>query len=330
MTVASQNLRLQKNIAALSVVLFIIKIVAWALTHSVAILTDALESIVNVAAGFIGVYSLYVSAKPRDNDHPYGHGKVEFISAAIEGTLIFVAGIFIIVSAAKNISQPKQVHKIDIGILLVAATALINYGAGVVCSRAGKKNNSLALVASGQHLKSDTYTTAGIIAGLVLLYFTKVAWIDSVVAILFACIISLTGYKIIRKSIAGIMDEADEKLLQEMVKTLNEHRRANWVDMHNIRIIKYGATLHLDAHLTVPWYFNVYEAHHEIDELTGLLRKKYGDSLEIFVHSDACMQFSCAICIKPDCNVRQHANEKKIHWTMTNISANEKHSAATG
>ncbi len=329
MTSSSQNLRIQKNIAALSIVLFIIKTVAWALTHSVAILTDALESIVNVVAGLIGVYSLYVSAKPRDNDHPYGHGKVEFISAAIEGTLIFVAGIFIIISAAKTLSTTREIHKIDIGILLVAITAIINYIAGYICERTGLKNNSLALVASGKHLKTDTYTTAGIIAGLLLLYFTKIVWIDSAVAILFAGIITYTGYKIIRSSIAGIMDEADEKLLQEMVTTLNENRRANWVDMHNIRIIKYGPTLHLDAHLTVPWYFNVYEAHHEIDELTGLLRKKYGDSLEIFVHSDACMTFSCPICIKPDCAVRQNPSVKKIQWSMKNISANQKHSEDT-
>ena len=326
---SQQNLNIQKKIAALSIVLFIVKLVAYLLTNSVAILTDALESIVNVVAGLIGVYSLYVSAKPKDTDHPYGHGKVEFISAAIEGTLVAVAGIFIIVHGIEDLQTEHSVKKLDLGIYLVAATAIINYAAGTVCERTGRKNNSLALIASGRHLKTDTYTTAGIIAGLILLYFTKIAWIDSAVAMLFACIITFTGYKIIRSSIAGIMDEADEDLLQQMVVTLNENRRHNWVDLHNLRIIKYGPTLHLDAHLTVPWYFNVYEAHAEIDELTNLLRKNYGDSLEIFVHSDACMKFSCAICIKPDCNVRQSENERRITWTMKNISANEKHNINT-
>lgn len=329
MTAATQNLRLQKIIAAVSAVLFIVKIIAWFITNSVAILTDALESIVNVVAGFIGLYSLYISAKPKDRDHPYGHGKVEFISAATEGSLIFVAGLFIIFRAVKNFTVAHEVQKIDTGIILVSATALINYFAGTVCERVGKKNNSLALIAGGKHLKTDTYTTIGIIAGLVLLYFTKISWIDSAVALLFALIILFTGYKIIRKSLAGIMDEADEQLLEEMVETLNENRRYNWVDMHNLRIIKYGATLHLDAHLTVPWYFNVNEAHNEIDELTGLLRSKYGDSLEIFVHSDACMDFSCAICIKPDCNVRRYEHVKKIEWTIQNISTNIKHSLGT-
>ncbi|MFN0082016.1 MAG: cation diffusion facilitator family transporter [Ferruginibacter sp.] len=329
MQATTQNLIIQKRIAALSVVLFVIKITAYLLTHSVAILTDALESIVNIVAGLLGIYSLLVSAKPKDNDHPYGHGKIEFISSAIEGTLIFVAGILIIYGAAKNINSPRVVHKLDWGIFLIVITGAVNYLAGVVCERTGRKNNSLPLIASGKHLKSDTYTTAGIIGGLILLYFTNVYWIDSAVAILFALIISYTGYKIIRSSVAGIMDEADETLLKEMIATLNENRRMNWVDMHNLRIIKYGALLHLDAHLTVPWYFNVNEAHHEIDELTGLLRKKYGDSLEIFVHSDACMTFSCAICIKNDCKVRQQVLLDKIEWSKNNISINVKHSEKT-
>ena len=325
MNTASQNLRIQKIIAILSIALFLIKISAWYITNSVAILTDALESIVNVIASLIGVYSLYVSAKPKDLDHPYGHGKVEFISAAIEGTLITVAGVFIIFEAVSNLRHPHTIQKIDYGICLVAITAIVNYAAGIVCVRTGKKNNSLALIASGKHLKSDTYTTGGIIVGLILLLFSGINWIDSAVSILFASIILVTGYKIVRTSIAGIMDEADINLLKEMVSTLNKNRPVNWIDMHNLRIIKYGPTLHLDCHLTVPWYFNVHEAHKEIDALSGLVRKNYGESVELFVHSDGCLDFSCAICDKMECNVRKYPFEKKIQWTMENISTNHKH-----
>ncbi len=325
MTTAKQNLKVQKLIAAVSILLFLIKIIAWYITNSVAILTDALESIVNVVAGLIGVYSLYVSAKPRDIDHPYGHGKVEFISAAIEGTLISVAGFIIIYEAIQNFLHPHAIQKLDWGIMLVAITAIINYVAGTLCTRTGKKNNSLALIASGKHLKSDTYSTIGIIAGLILLYFTKISWIDSAVAMLFAFIIIFTGYKIIRSSIAGIMDEADDELLKELVVKLNESRPANWIDLHNLRIIKYGPTLHMDCHLTVPWYFNVHEAHKEIDALSSLVKKNFGESMELFVHSDGCLDFSCAICIKSDCPVRKHPFAKKIEWTMTNILRNHKH-----
>jgi cation diffusion facilitator family transporter len=322
---SGQNLRVQKNIAIISIALFIIKITAWYITNSVAILTDALESIVNVIAGLIGVYSLYVSAKPKDTDHPYGHGKVEFISAAIEGTLITVAGVIIIFEAVNNLRHPHELQKLDYGIYLVSITAVINYLAGFICERTGKKNNSLALIASGKHLKTDTYTTAGIVVGLILLLITKVSWIDSAVAIVFALIILITGYKIVRSSIAGIMDEADIVLLKNMVDTLNKNRSVNWIDLHNLRIIKYGPTLHLDCHLTVPWYFNVHEAHKEIDTLSGLVRLNYGETVELFVHSDGCLDFSCAICEKMECPVRKHLFEKKILWSMENISTNHKH-----
>ena len=325
MTPAQYNLKVQKVVAAVSIGLFILKVVAWYLTGSIAILTDASESIVNVIAGLVGVYSLYVSAKPRDLDHPYGHGKVEFISAAIEGTLIFVAGIFIIYEAVTQLLHPQSIRKLDWGIVLVAITAIINYLVGSFCVKTGKKNNSLALIASGNHLKSDTYTTAGIVAGLIVLYFTKISWIDSVVAILFSLLILYTGYKIIRSSVAGIMDEADTQLLNDLVITLNSNRTVNWIDLHNLRIIKYGATLHLDCHLTVPWYFNVNEAHKEIDTLSELARNKYGESVELFVHSDGCMPFSCPICSKFECTVRLQEFREKIEWTMENISSNKKH-----
>jgi cation diffusion facilitator family transporter len=316
-------------VAFISIILFLFKVVAWYLTGSIAILTDALESTVNVIAGLIGLYSLYVSAKPKDIDHPYGHGKVEFISAAIEGTLIAVAGVVIIYEAINNLLEEHTVQQLDWGIILVAITAVINYVAGALCERTGKKNNSLALIASGKHLKSDTYTTIGIVAGLVLLYFTELSWIDSVLALLFAIIIIYTGYTIIRSSIAGIMDEADEQLLQRLVVTLNENRSVNWVDLHNLRIIKYGATIHLDCHLTVPWFFNVHEAHREVDALSELVRKNFGESVELFVHSDGCLDFSCAICSKTNCTERQHPFTEKVEWSMENILSNNKHQAST-
>ncbi|MEP7143346.1 MAG: cation diffusion facilitator family transporter [Ferruginibacter sp.] len=325
MQTVQQNLRLQKIITGIGIILFIMKVIAWYLTGSVAILTDALESTVNVIAGLIGVYSLYVSAKPKDWDHPYGHGKAEFLSAAIEGTLISIAGLFIIYQAINSLIHPRIIQKLDYGILLVAITGIINYIAGFVCIKTGKRNSSLALVASGKHLQTDTYTTIGIIIGLVLLYFLKLWWIDSTVAILFAFIIMFTGYKIIRSSVSGIMDETDTTLINKMVSMLNDNRRDNWIDLHNLRIIKYGGTLHIDCHLTVPWYLNVRDAHVEIDALSKFVKEELGESIELFVHSDPCLNFSCNICSKQDCNVRQHPFKKKIEWTIENVSKDKKH-----
>ncbi len=320
-----QNLRVQKWVAALSVLILVVKFVAYYSTHSISILTDALESIVNVAAGFIGLYSLYVAAKPRDEDHPYGHGKAEFLSAAIEGTLIGSAGAIILYKAIQSFIEPVAIHQLDTGIWLVAAAAAANFIIGFFCLRIGKKNQSLALIASGRHLQSDTVSTLGIIVGLVLLYFTGLQWIDSVVAIIFGVIIIVTGYRIVRKSIAGIMDEADAELMGRMVELLNRNRQANWVDLHNLRVIKYGAVLHLDCHLTVPWYLNVHEAHNEIDQLAKLIREEFGESLELFVHSDGCLPFSCRICKKAECRERKNNFEQEILWTLKNISTNKKH-----
>jgi cation diffusion facilitator family transporter len=321
----NSNLRLQRLIAIASSILLVAKFVAYYLTNSVSVLTDALESIVNVVAGFIGLYSLYVSAKPRDMDHPYGHGKAEFLSAAVEGTLVLSAGILIIYSAAKNFIAPVPIRKLDVGILLIGGTAIINWILGYISLRQGKRNNSLALIASGKHLQSDTYSTAGIIAGLVLISLTHFLWIDGVVAIGFGIFIVYTGYKIVRASLAGIMDEADMILLEKMVALMEKNRRDNWVDLHNLRVIKYGNVLHLDCHLTVPWYFNIHQAHHEIDELGKLIRSNFGESLELFVHNDGCLYFQCHICKKNDCPVRQHSFKQTVEWTLDNALQNEKH-----
>jgi cation diffusion facilitator family transporter len=322
---ANQNLQVQKWVAVISIVLLAVKFIAYYFTHSVAVLTDALESIVNVAAGFIGLYSLYVSAKPRDKDHPYGHGKAEFLSAAIEGTLVGVAGTIILYEAIQHIIHPVALKRIDTGIWLIATTAVVNFIVGYFCVVTGKKNNSLALEASGKHLRSDTYSTLGIIAGLLLLFFTGYHWIDSAIAILFGVFIVYTGYKIVRQSIAGIMDEADEKLLSKMVDVLNAMRRENWVDLHNLRVIKYGSVLHLDCHLTVPWYLNIKQAHEEVEALAKAVKKEFGESVEMFVHSDGCMPFQCPICDKHGCPERQHSFVKEIRWELENILKDKKH-----
>jgi cation diffusion facilitator family transporter len=324
-----RSISIQRTAAIVSVILLVVKLVAYYMTFSVAILTDALEGIVNIIAGFFGLYSLHLSAKPRDEDHPYGHGKIEFVSAALEGSMIFVTGFLIIYEAVKNLIHPEPVQKLDVGLILIGATAIVNYIMGTLCLQIGKRNNSAALQASGKHLQSDTYTTVGIVLGLIVVYFTQLLWIDRVVAIIFALLIIYTGYKIIRSSLAGILDETDRALLVQMVTLLNEHRRENWMDLHNLRIIKYGNVLHIDCHLTVPWYLNVHEAHLEIDEVTRLVRNRFGDAIEFFIHTDGCLEFSCRICGKRDCPVRQHPRERRIEWTVENISTNQKHTVNT-
>jgi len=321
------SVRLQRNIAFLAFALFAIKLVAWWWTKSVSVFTDAMESTVNVATGLIGWYSVWLSSKPRDKNHPYGHGKAEYISSAIEGTLIIIAGLVIIYEAVVHFSHPVVIQKLDWGLALLAFTAILNYAAGSYAIKRGISARSIALQAGGKHLKTDTYSTLGIILGLLILKFTGWQWLDSTIAIGFAIVILLTGYKVMRKSLAGIMDEADMKLLDELIAYLQANRKPEWTDLHNLRTIQYGSILHLDGHLTLPWYLNVKEAHQQIDELDLLIRKKFGDAIELFVHVDGCEPFSCKICTLAACPKRQHPLEKIIVWDADNVLQNKKHSA---
>ncbi|MFM7155357.1 MAG: cation diffusion facilitator family transporter [Bacteroidota bacterium] len=325
------TIRVQRWVVITSVALFAIKVTAYFLTNSIAVLTDALESTVNVVTGFTGLYSLKMAARPRDDNHPYGHGKIELISASFEGILILVAGLIIIYESVINLLHPHEIKQLDTGIILISTTAAINYLVGAWCVRVGKKEHSIALQASGKHLQSDTWTTVGIIGGLILLLLTGISWIDSAVAIIFAVMIIMEGYKIIRETVAGITDEADMALLSELVDVLNKNKRNNWIDLHNLRVIKYGNVLHLDCHLTVPWYFNVNEAHREVDELDKLIGDNFPHTLEMFVHTDGCIPSgSCRVCPISDCPKREATFDGRIEWTFENITNNEKHGFQTG
>ncbi|MGV3629721.1 MAG: cation diffusion facilitator family transporter [Bacteroidota bacterium] len=319
------NYAFQKLVVAVGLILFAAKLLAWYLTRSVAIYSDALESIVNIISSFLSLYSLYLAGQPKDSNHPYGHGKVEFLSAAVEGILISLAGILIIIEAVQQLFLQTKVLQLDYGILLILSTALVNCLLGFAAVRRGRKTNSIALESTGRHLITDTYSTLGIILGLILLYVTQIAWIDAATAIVFSGIILYTGFVIIRRSVSGIMDEADEKLIREVVNLLNEKRRPSWIDLHNLRIIKYGSKLHIDLHMTLPYYFTVLQAHDEIEEVDAIINAHFGDRVELFVHTDPCLDFSCMVCSVEDCSVRRHLQEKKISWEFENVSPNRKH-----
>lgn len=321
--------RIQRMIAMLSVILFIGKLLAWSFTHSVAILTDALESIVNMVTGFIGLYSVILAAKPRDRNHPFGHGKVEYISAAIEGSLICIAGLVIIYEAILKLIHPSPIHSLDIGIILTLATGLVNYFAGNYAIKQGVKYRSTTIEAAGRHIRVDAYSTFAIIIGLVLLRFTKWMWIDSAVALVFAIMILITGYRVLRKSLSGIMDETDETVVKEVIQFLQHHRREQWIDLHNLRIIQYGEVLHIDAHMTMPWYYTVADGEKQIHNVEDLIKKHFGNSVELFIHIDACASYSCKLCAMDNCPVREHEFEQLLIWNSDNVWTDAKHGKNT-
>lgn len=321
----SRSFRFQRNVAVIGILLFIAKLLAWRLTNSDAVFSDAMESIVNIIAAFMGLYSLHLAAKPRDRDHPYGHGKVEFITAGIEGALIIFAGIIIIIEAVESILNKNIPQKLDWGMGIMAATAVINYVIGYYSIRKGVQENSLVLQSSGKHLQSDTVTTIGVVISLIIVYYTKLFWLDGLVALIFGGYISWVGYKIIRKALSGIMDEADVEMLQRLAKFLNENRKPEWIDLHNTKIQQFGSKLHIDAHLTLPWYAQLREAHHEMEEMILTIVKNTDRNIEFNIHMDDCKPLSCEICQMADCPVRERKCAGKVTWNSKNIAQPGKH-----
>lgn len=300
--------------------LLIAKFLAYFLTYSNAILTDALESIVNVVAGAFALYSLTIAAQPNDTNHPYGHGKIEYISASIEGVLIIVAGLIMLVKSTYNLFYPTEIQQLDIGILLTTVAGAVNYLLGAWIEKRGKKTHSFTLVADGKHLKSDAYSTVGMIIGLAIIYFTGYTFLDNVIAIGFGLLICYTGLQILRKSIAGIMDEADYEIIAQVIKVLNDNRAENWIDFHKVRVIKFGSRFHIDCHLRLPHYLSVQEAHDEVKKVENILIQNFENQVETEVHTDPCSFDFCKICIKKDCTIRQSPLTEKIEWNLENTT----------
>lgn len=323
------DIRLQATVLGAGAALMGVKFLAWRLTHSNTILSDALESIVNVAAGAFALYSLVLAAKPRDREHPYGHGKVEFISAGIEGGLVIVAGGLIIWRAVTALLSGQHLHALDTGILLTGAAGAANLVMGLALRRRGQRARSITMEASGAHLLSDAWSTAAMVAGLILIRITGLLWLDQLFAILFAVYIIMTGLRIFRRSVAGIMDEADLELAAEVIARLQAARRPQWIDVHNFRMIKYGQVLHIDCHVTLPWYYTLERAHDEISAMERIVNEEEAGQVELFIHMDPCIAASCSICALEACPERSSPWVKHVEWTPETVLGNAKHSAAS-
>lgn len=309
-----------------SIVLMAVKFFAYFLTGSNAILTDALESVINVVASGFALFSVYFSAQPKDKDHPYGHGKIEFLSAGIEGGMILIAGLLILAKSIYNFFSPHEINSLSTGTILIAAAGFLNFILGYFLVKTGKKHNSMILIADGKHLISDTLSSIGLILGLLLILFTKQFWLDNVLAIIFGAIIITTGYKLLKQSADNLLDKADDEKLKMFINIFKKNRTNQWIDIHNLRIQQYGAHLHVDCHLTLPWYDSLEKTHHEVKSLEKLVKENITGDVEFFIHADPCTAFaSCEICLLNECPERKAAFVKKIEWTIDTLSGNEKH-----
>ncbi|WP_184628473.1 cation diffusion facilitator family transporter [Pedobacter cryoconitis] len=309
----------------ISIILMLAKFGAYFLTHSNAILTDAAESIVNVLASSFAFYSIYLATLPKDENHPYGHGKVEFFSAFVEGVLIAIAGLIIIFKSSYDLVFPREIQQLLDGALIIGATGLINLIVGYYLINTGKKHRSLTLEADGKHLLTDAITSGGLVIGIILIQVTKIYWLDSVISILLGFYIVYNGYKLTRKSVGGLMDESNVELVKTIVDILQHNRHEAWIDVHNLRAQQYGADLHIDCHLTLPYYYDLNQVHAEISSIDHLINGNAERSTELFIHADPCLPECCNYCKLKNCHVRQEAFTGEIGWNVENATKNKKH-----
>lgn len=309
----------------LSIVLLLLKLLAYFLTSSTAILTDALESIVNVVASGFALYSIYLANLPPDLNHPYGHGKIEFLSSGFEGALIISAGLFTVYQAILSFYVPKELTHLGWGLLLVAFTTGANAALGGTLLRVGRQADSMALMADGRHLLTDSLSSIIVLVGIGLVWLTGYGWLDSVLSLALSVFIIYNGVAITRQSVARLMDETDTQTLDRIVTVLNTNKQPTWIDVHNLRVQKYGADLHIDAHLTMPYYWSLVQTHDEIHRFEETLQAGFQSEVEIFVHADPCLKECCHYCRVADCPVRAFPFVHDVEWTTDNLPINQKH-----
>lgn len=282
-----------------------VKFWAYKVTGSQAVFSDAMETIINVVAAGLALIVITVSRKPADKDHPYGHGKVEYFSAAFEGGLIAFASVMICVEAVQALINGPKIERIAFGLFVTIGAGVINAILGLFLLRQGKALRSAALEASGHHVLSDFVTSAGVAVGLLLVHLTGIPWLDPLAALIVGCYLGLTGAKLVRRSAGGLLDEEDREIIEHLVKIVGKDRPPGIIQIHHARVMRSGHYHHIDAHAVVPEFWNVVEAHDRTEAFEVQLMKDYPYQGELHLHVDPCRRAYCEVCSMGDCPVRK-------------------------
>jgi cation diffusion facilitator family transporter len=311
---------------ALGGLLMTVKFVAYFLTGSAAVLSDALESIINVVASGFALYSIYLSDQPPDTSHPYGHGKIEYFSVGFEGALIILAAVAILYNAVPAFFRAPMLAKLDLGIMLMLGTSVVNLALGLFLVRTGRRTRSMPLEADGKHLLTDLYTTVGVVGGLVLVRLTGWHGWDPLAACAVAVNIVFTGWRLVKKSFGRLMDEAEPELLGRIVDILNKNRRPDWIDIHHLRTRHYGDKVHVDFHLVVPRSLGLFEAHREAKQIEEMILTSLSEVVEVIVHVDPCEDPLCERCSKHQCQDRSEESPATTElWRLEEVVVKRVH-----
>jgi cation diffusion facilitator family transporter len=308
----TDNISIKKRAAIISlgigVLMFLSKMGAYLITGSAAIFSDAAESVVHVLATSMALYSILLSSKPADESHMYGHGNIEYFSAGIEGFLILSAAIFIIYTSIHDIILGSHLRQLSFGVIIISAAGGVNLLLGIYLVRIGKRTDSLTLVADGKHVLTDSYTSIGVIIGILLVIITGFQLLDPLFAILVALNILFTGFKLIRESIGGLMNETDPELLNKIVSEISRVKQDYWIDLHELRFWRSGDTIYVDFHLILPHYFTIQKSHNEENEIEEKMHKVF-PNMQIKIHFDYCIPELCKYCGYNECRVREESKQ---------------------
>jgi cation diffusion facilitator family transporter len=289
----------------ISFIVLALKFVAYFQTSSTAILSDAIETITNVVTAIVALIVLKYALAPADEDHPYGHGKLEYFSASFEGGIILFAAFAIIFESVRSLILGNQIDNLNTGLFYIIIASIINFIAGTYLKSVGKKQNSEALKASGSHLMADVKTTAGIIVGLTLYQMTGILWIDPLIGILVGLWLVFESVQIIKKNIGGLLDETDLSSVDQLSEKIEKNVVPEIIDIHNLRIIRSGSFHHIDAHLVVPQFLEIHLVHELIHEFEKKVVSEYNFDGEFAFHTDPCYQKYCSACEVKVCPLRK-------------------------
>lgn len=308
--------------------LLAVKFYAFRITGSTAILSDAMESIVNIVAAAVALGALVVASWPADRNHPYGHGKVEFMTAAFEGGLIAFAAFLIVTEAVRSLMAGGEIARLDIGIALTLAAGAANYFLGGYLIRTGRQHSSITLVADGKHVQADFWTSAGVAIGLGLVILTGKRWIDPLVAIVVGFNLAFTGWRLVREAAGGLLDEEDPELLRQILDAIGAAQLPGVIRVHFLRAIRSGNFRHVDAHLIVPEYWPVDRAHDLASEVEARITAALIGEAEIAFHLDPCRKAYCSECDVEECPIRMQPFVAKRQSTLEEATQPERRTLA--
>jgi len=303
------------------VILLGLKYLSYVLSGSVALKSDAIESIVNVVAALFALGAVVFAGRPADREHPYGHGKVEHLSAPFEGGLISLAAVFILLEAARGFIYGVEFKNLGLGLAVNLLAGALNGVLGWYMLREGRRTRSRALEADGHHILSDFWTTVGIAGGLIAVKLTGFKWLDPFMAGVVGLLLARTGFRLVKESSQALLDMEDPAVLGKVLAAMNRVRTFDIIALHEMRTFRSGRYTHVDVHIVVPEYYPVRQAHDLCEEFGKRALVDGSIEGEVHTHVDPCGRMYCDRCPVEDCAIRQAPKTAETAFSLEEATA---------